>query len=589
MKNRPLSQSLQALGIGAEFQPFISNLSDLARKKDRMPFIGREKEIEAVMETLLRKLKKGIILVGNPGVGKTALITELARRINRGQVPGFLHGKVILELALNSFLYSRKSGGLLAKDFERLFAQVKGNRERVILFLDELQLQSMVNTLKPGKTNHIQELLKTHFASRDLTIIAAATPEDYYKYLKSDEIIAANFSAILLNEPEKNEMLDMLAGVKNYFERYYRLRIPAGLFESIFTLAQRFIPARAFPDKAIELLDISCSKASLKGAKTLADDFIYQSVASISRLPLGIVRLDPQVHYRCLLDYLKGASVDQVSALEEIARIIKLSKLEMAVNAMKPQGIFLFLGPAGIGKSFVAARLAEYLFGSVEKLRRIDLADFKKAEDIEKLVGADGRENAGTLVHEIENHPFSVLLLENIDEAHASVLYFLGKTLSRGEIVDRFGKKHYLANIIVILSLSAIGEERKDATIGFVSDPRSGSIVIAPKIMNVLDWVDEIIQFAPLTREHLKRIAGIRLDELARELLRRHGCRLGAGPGLLDTIAEEAERSGRFAHAVSEFIEREVRLPAMDIITKTEKKLKLQVTIDKKRVHIEAV
>jgi ATP-dependent Clp protease ATP-binding subunit ClpA len=590
MENKPMSQSLQELNISVEFHPFISHLSDLARKKDRMPFIGREKEIEAVMETLLRKLKKGIILVGKPGVGKTALITELAKRINRGQVPGYLQGKVILELALNSFLYSRKSSDMLAKDFEKLFSQIIGNQDRVILFLDELQLQSVISTPKLRKTNHIQELLKAHIAARDLTIIAAASPEDYYKYIKSDEIMAANFSAILLNEPEKDEMLEILAGVKIYFERYYNLRIPAGLFECIYTFSQRFIPTRAFPDKAIELLDISCSKASLKKVKTLDCNFVYQSIASISRLPIGIVQLDPQVHYRCLLDYLKGAAVNQINALEEIARIIKLAKLEMAVNVMKPQGIFLFLGPAGIGKSFVAARIAEYLFGSVEKLRTIDLAGFKKAEDMAKLIGGAGTENTGVLIREIENHPFSVILFENIDEAHSSILYFLGKTLRMGEIIDDSGKKHYLANIIVILSLSAIGEEKKGTTIGFVSsDPRSGTIIIAPKIMNVLDWVDEIIQFAPLNREHLNKIACIRLDELARELLQRYGCKFAVDPDLLNTITEEAEKSGRFAHAVSEFIERNIRLPAMDIITKTDKKLNLRITLEKNLAHIEVV
>jgi ATP-dependent Clp protease ATP-binding subunit ClpC len=582
--------SLEQLNISAEFHPFISHLSEIARKKDRMPFIGRGKEIEAVMETLLRKLKKGIILVGNPGVGKTALITELANRINRGQVPGYLQGKVILELGLNSFLYSRKSNDLLAKDLEKLFSQITGNHDRVILFLDELQLQSVVSSPKIRKTNQIQGLLKAHIAARDLTIIAAATPEDFYKYFKSDEIMAANFSAILLNEPEKDEMLQILAGVKAYFERYYSLRIPASMFECIYTYAQRFIPNRAFPDKAIELLDISCSKAFLKKAKTLDCNFVYQSIADISRLPIGIVQLDPQVHYRCLLDYLKGASVNQTSALEEIARIIKLSKLEMAVNVMKPQGIFLFLGPAGIGKSFVAARIAEYLFGSEEKLRTIDLAGFKKAEDIDKLIGGEDTENTGVLIREIENHPFSVILFENIDEAHSSVLYFLGKTLNKGEIIDNFGKKHYLTNIIVILSLSAIGETKKGTTIGFVnSDLRSGEIIIAPKIMNVLDWVDEIIQFVPLNREHLNKIACIRLDKLAQELLHRYGCTFTVDPGLLDTIVEEAEQSGRFAHAVSDFIERDIRLPAMDIITKTDKKLNLRITIENKKARIEVV
>ena len=588
MKSRPTSPSLDALNISAEFHPFISNLSDLARKKDRMPFIGRKKEIETVLETLLRKLKKDIILVGRPGVGKTALITELAGRINGGRVPASLQGKVILELALNSFLYSRKSSDLLVKDFEKLFSQIKANQDRVILFLDELQLQSMAGSAKPGKGGHVQGLLKAHIASREWTIIAAASPEDYYKYIKSDEIVAANFSAIQLNEPEKGDMLEILAGVKAYFERYYRLRIPAALFECIYTYAQRFIPTRAFPDKAIELLDISCSKASLKKKKALDRNFIYQSIASISRLSIGIVQLDPQVHYRHLLDYLKGASVDQFSALEEIARIIKLAKLATRANTLKPQGIFLFLGPTGSGKSFVAACIAEYLFGSVEKLRTVDLADFKKAEDLDKLIGGKGNENTGVLVREIENHPFSVLLLENIDEAHAAILYFLGKTLAKGEIVDDSGKKHFLASIIVILSLSAIGEERKGATIGFVGrDPRSGTLIIEPKIMNVLDWVDEIIQFAPLKAEDLSGIARIHLDGLKRDLLQDYGCTLALEPGLLKTMGEAAEKSGRYAHAVTEFIERDIRLPVMDMITRTEKKLSLRIAIEKNRVRID--
>ncbi|MEI6614704.1 MAG: AAA family ATPase, partial [Chrysiogenales bacterium] len=176
---KPMSQSLQDLNIAGEFHQFITHLSDLASKKDRMPFIGREKELEAVLETLQRKLKKNIILVGRPGVGKTALITELAKRINCGKVPGYLRGKVILELALDSFLYSRKSSDLLVKDFEKLFLQIMGNHDRVILFLDELQLQSVVSTEKLRKTNHIHGILRAHIAALDLTIIAAATPEDY--------------------------------------------------------------------------------------------------------------------------------------------------------------------------------------------------------------------------------------------------------------------------------------------------------------------------------------------------------------------------------------------------------------------------
>jgi len=584
-----MNPNLEQLQISPEFHPFISNLSDLAGSRERMPFIGREKELEALMETLLRKLKKDIILVGKPGVGKTALVTELAKRINDGQVPAILRGKVILELSLTPFFYSRESPDLLAKDFEKLFAEIRRNRERIILFLDEMHNLSLAGG-QAGRGSQVQGLLKAHVASRELLIIAAATPEDYYKNIKSDEIMAANFSAIMLSEPEKDEMLNILSGVKRHFEEYYSLRIPGALFECVYTLAQRFIPTRAFPDKAIELLDMACSKASLKKTGTLNCDHIHQSISMISRLPIGIVRLDPQEHYRGMLAYLKKAAVNQTEALEEISRIIKLARLETRPNALKPEGIFLFLGPAGVGKSFVAARIAEYLFGSPEKLRVIDLAGYKKADDAGRLVNGEDEAGAGALVSEIESHPFSVILFENIDEAHAAVLYFLGKVLSKGEISDRFGKKHFLANIIFILSLTGIGEAKKDSAIGFVNgESRSAGVVIAPKIMNVLDWVDEIIQFVPLSLDHLKKIAAIQLQELRRDLHERYRCQLSADDGLLEALAREAEKSGRYAHAVSDIIGREIRLPAVDIVTKSDKKSRLRVTLEKNRVRVVVV
>lgn len=582
-----MSPSLETLRISPEFHPFISHLSDLARSKKRMPFIGREKELEALMETLQRKLKKNIILVGRPGVGKTALVTELADRINRGRVPANLKGKVILELSLTSFFYSRESADRLAKDFEKLLAQVRRNGDRVILFLDELHGPSLGGGGQMGRGSQIQGLLKAHIAERELQIIAAASAEDYYKYIKSDEIMAANFSSILLSEPEKEEMLKILCGVKKHFEDYYGLRIPDSLFEGIYTLSQRFIPTRAFPDKAIELLDISCSKAALKKARVLDCGHVHQSISAFSKLPIEIVRLDTQAHARGMLEFLRAAAVNQGSALEEISRIIKLARLETRVNGLRPEGIFLFLGPTGVGKSFVAARVAEYLFGSPEKLRVIDLAGFKKAEDADKLVRGDGEGGAGALVREVENHPFSVILFENIEEAHSSVLYFLGRALTRGEVVDDLGKKHFLANIIFILSLTGIGEAKKGSAIGFVKgDPRSGELVVSPKIMNVLDWVDEIIQFTPLNQEHLLKIAAIQLQALSRDLQERYRCRLRVDDEVLRLLASEAEQSGRYAYAVSEFLEREVRLPAVDLVTRTDKDLRLRVSLDKKRVQI---
>ena len=583
-------RDLVDLGISPEFHPFVKNLSRQASSGDRMPFIGRQKELEAVMETLLRRLKNYLILVGSPGVGKTALITELADRINRGNVPVFLKGKVILELSIHTFFYSRDPGGEGAiRDLEKFFAEIRQNRDRIILFLDEMQIQSIYGADNQEPLGHFQRLLKTTIANRELTIIAAATPEDYFKYVKTDEILATSFSAILISEPEKKEMLRILRGVQKYFECYYKLQIPGSLFDDIYLLAERYIPHRAFPDKAIELLDISCSKASVKKSKKLSLDFIYQSVSSISRLPIEVVRRDPQLHYRGMLDYLRQKTVNQASALEEISRILKIAKLAVDANRLRPEGIFLFLGPPGIGKSYVAARIAEYLFGSPDKLRIIDLASFTRPGDAERLIRSEEAGSSGILIDEVEDHPFAVILFENIESAHAGVLDFLNKTLTKGEILDRFGKKYFLSNLIFILSLTSIGQERKDSAIGFVSEANAKpEIIVSPKIMNVLGWVDEIIQFNPLSTEHLLKIASETIDKLKTELKTKFHCTLKVERKVPELIASNAQKSGRFAYTVKEMVEREIKLKAMDLITKGNQTLTLNVTRKQNKIEVAA-
>lgn len=576
------------VAVSGRFRDFITDLNERAEKRDRMPFIGRDDELEAVMETLLRKLKNNLILVGKPGVGKTALITELARRINRGDVPPFLRGKVILGLSVNAFVYSKDSLDPLINDFERFFSEMKQNRERIILFLDDMQMQTFVGTHKQRQFAHFEGLLKTHIAGHELTVIAAASSEDYVRYIKSDEIFSSNFSTILLNEPDKEEMLQILCGVRDYFENYYSLEIPVPLFEDIFVLSQRYVPHRAFPDKAIDLLDMSCSKASVKKEKKLSLHHLYQSVSSISRLPIEIVQKEPKSHYLGLLDHLRQSLVNQVNALEEISRIIKISKLGMDADRVRPEMIFLFLGPTGSGKSFVAGEIAGYLFGSKEKLRMIDLGELKKAEDVEKLVAGGNAEDPGMLVREVENHPFSVILLENIGEAHSAVLHFLGKTLKNGLIVDRSGKIHYLTNIIFVLSLTSIGEMRRGGgSIGFEKGDQSHpEIVIAPKIMAVLDWVDEIIQFAPLSREHLRQITELTVRRLTDEMKTRYNCSIRVDSQVLDWISLQAEASGRFAHAVTELVDRKIRIKAMDMIPAGDDRISLAVRMESGQIQV---
>jgi len=552
--------------ISERFLPYVHNLSEIADRDDRMPFIGRAQELEAVIETLQRRLKRNVVLVGRPGVGKTALITELAARINRGECPANLHGKVILELAVNSLFFSSGSLEQAAKEFERFFAEVLAQRDRVILFLDELQIPTAaLPGGRPPQLARVQALIRSHLAGRDIQMIAAATPEEYLRNIQLDEMLSSSLSAVNLLEPTVEEMCDILSGICPFFGRYYSIEIPRALFDPLLRLAARFVPHRAFPDKAIELLDIACSKASLKGHKVLAQDYVEATVAETSHLPIEIVRVDPEGRVRELEGFLQSTTINQRAALAEIARIFRLSMLRKDDPPGRPGGVFLFLGPAGTGKSYVAQRMAEFLFGSEEKLRLIDLSGLTRATDAARLVQGDSPDAKGTLIQQIYQHPFAVILFEGLETAHPQVLTFLGKALRAGEIVDAFGKRHPLSSLIFILSLTGIGEEREEpAQVGFLAGEKPPQLFIPPKFVDLLEWVDEVIEFVPLSRDHLKQLAMLQVDRLREEVQGTFSCQLEVTPAVVDLVLRESAQAGEFARSVNQFVEREIRRPVMD-------------------------
>ena len=256
------------------------------------------------------------------------------------------------------------------------------------------------------------------------------------------------------------------------------------------------------------------------------------------------------------------------------------------MDKIRPEGIFLFLGATGVGKSFVASKIAEYLFGSKEKLRIIDLEQYKTPADFLKLLYGSKME-PGVLVQEVENHPFSVFLFENILEADSAVLSTLGKILNKGEIIDPVGEKYFLSRIIFILNLTKIGEEKKATHIGFIKGEKDSKEIIVPsKIMDVLDWVDEIVEFTPLTEEHLKLIAKEKLNEMIAEIKEKYKRIVTFSSKVLSTISREALKAGGFAHSVSEFIDRKIRIKLLDLITKEEKKEKFEIDVKLSKIDI---
>lgn len=579
---------MDKLSISKRFLPFIENLSEKAKNKERVLFIGRKNVLEAAMETLLRKLKNNLLLVGKPGVGKTALITELASMINCGSAHRSLQGRVILEISMNRFFFSNENGTKFTDDLELLFSELKNNSDKIIIFLDEMVIEAFAGVEKNVDKLRIQNLLKSYFVSRELIIIAATTPDSYYKFINNDEFFSINFSSLFLKEPEEKEILEILSGISKYFSSYYSLKIDINELEIVYLMAKRFILHRAFPGKAVELLDISCSKASVKNEKKLKPEHIYLSIGEKTKLPVEIVKLDPVKQVDGLFHYLKRNVVNQSPAIEEIVRVIKLSRMEIENGNKNTGSVFLFLGPPGVGKSFTAGKIAEYLFGSREKLRVIDLEDYRKPEDTSRFI-ADKDGNMGSLVKELEYNPFSLILFENIEFAHPKVLSFLEKIIKSGEVLDENGKKYCFLHNLFIFSLTRIGEKIFKSKIGFIKGSKeSGELVIPEKIMNLLKKVDEIIEFAPLDENGLRKIVVMGIEKIEKEMKSTFPCKLTFEKNIFDFLIQQSVLSGGSAHKIKEFLDREIKGKLLSFLSgKHGKRCHLRILIKDNLLKIE--
>ena len=520
-QSEPESESEQNGGGALKSYTQDLNAQAVAGKID--PLIGREIELERVIQTLCRRRKNNPLLVGEAGVGKTAIAEGLARRIIENDVP---------EILKNAHVYSLDMGALLAGtkyrgDFEqRLKAVLKelSDAPNAILFIDEIHTLIGAGAASGG-TMDASNLLKPALSNGQLKCIGATTYQEYRGVFEKDHALSRRFQKVDVPEPSVEQTIAILRGLKSRFEEHHSVKYSAAALISAAELSARFINDRHLPDKAIDVLDEAGAAQRIlpksKQKKVIGKHEIEEIIAKIARIPPHSVSSDDRNTLKTLDRDLKAVVFGQNKAIEAIATAIKMSRSGLG-NPQKPIGSFLFSGPTGVGKTEVARQLA-YAMGM--PLHRFDMSEYMERHAVSRLIGAPpgyvGFDQGGLLTEAINKQPHAVLLLDEIEKAHPDIFNILLQVMDHGTLTDNNGRKADFRNVVIIMTTNAGSEALNKAQIGFTKSSASGDELMdikrtfTPEFRNRLDAV---ISFAPLDHEVILRVVDKFLMQLEEQL-----------------------------------------------------------------------
>ncbi len=543
---------------------FCVNLNDKARDGRVDPLIGRELEVERCIQVLCRRRKNNPLLVGDPGVGKTAIAEGLAKKIVEGDVPEVLSGATIFALDMGALLAGTRYRG----DFEeRLKAVIRELEEHpdAILFIDEIHTVIGAGATTGGAMD-ASNLLKPALQSGTLRCMGSTTYNEFRQHFEKDRALSRRFQKIDVKEPTVDDTIKILKGLKPYFEQHHEVRYTAEAIKAAAELSARYINDRKLPDKAIDVIDEAGAAQHLlpqnKRRKTITPKEVEAVVAKIARIPPKSVSKDDSEVLRTLEANLKRVVFGQNQAIEALAAAIKLSRAGLR-EPEKPIGCYLFAGPTGVGKTEVARQLAQCL--SLELLR-FDMSEYMEKHSVSRLIGAPpgyvGFDQGGLLTDGVDQNPHCVLLLDEIEKAHPDVYNILLQIMDHGMLTDHNGKQVNFRNVILIMTTNAGAAEQAKAAIGFARERREGEDMAAIERMFTPEFrnrLDAVISFAPLPRDVIlqvvekfvlqleaqlmERRVSIELTPEAAEWLADHGYddRMGARP-LARVIQEHIKR-----------------------------------------------
>src|SRR4051794_16399428 len=506
---------------GDPLKSFAVNLNERAAKGEIDPLIGRGPELERTIQILCRRRKNNPLLVGEPGVGKTAIAEGLALKIHKGETPEVLKGTEVWSLDMGSVLAGTKYRGEFEQRLKSVISALLEKKE-AILFIDEIHTIVGAGAVSGG-TMDASNILKPAIASGKLRCIGSTTYAEYKASFERDRALARRFQKIEIGEPSLSETVEILKGLKSYYEEHHKVAFSDEALELAAELSAKYIHDRHLPDKAIDVLDEAGARARMMGTQgtTIGVDEIEQVVARIAKIPPRTIAVSEKDRLQRLEGDLRTVIYGQDHAIKQIVNAIKLSRSGLG-NAEKPIGSFLFSGPTGVGKTELAKQLAASL--GVEFIR-FDMSEYMEPHPVSRLIGAPpgyvGFDQGGLLTDAIMRTPYAVLVLDEIEKAHPNLFSILLQVMDHATLTDNNGKKADFRNVILIMTTNAGGREMTDAGMGFRNNPRSGrgrgaiERTFAPEFRNRLDaW----IAFDPLSFETTEKVVDKFIAELRTQL-----------------------------------------------------------------------
>ena len=538
---------------------YARDLTALAREGKLYPMLGRERELAGMMEILCRQKKRNPILVGEPGTGKTALTEGLAQKVVAGEVPPPLQGKRIVELSISSLT----AGASMVGEFEKRLQAIVKDVQRagdVIVFIDEVH--ALVGAGGMAGLQDAATILKPALARGEITCIGATTIHDYRKYVEKDGALARRFQPVRVDEPPREVTLKILESLRPRFEAHFGVTIPPTLLPTVYRLAGEYLKNRYFPDKAIDLLERGAARQMLAGGENpvLEEATLLSVLADITGIPLERLDASEMDRYLHMEEILRQRVIGQDEAVNTVASLLRLTKRRLDIDPARPDGVFLFVGPTGVGKTELAKAVTEFLFGDEERLIRLDMSEYSADFTVSRLIGSPpgyvGYSEGGQLTERVRSHPFCVLLLDEIEKAHPAVLNLFLQVFDNGRLTDAQGRTVYFSDATVIMTSNLGGELWFKRRLGFGTEEipveQAEDAVLAELHKHLpsefLARIDEIVVFHPLSDADVRQIVHLKLDSIVRARFRQQGIEVGFTNEVIDLVVQrgfDARLGGR--------------------------------------------